>query len=164
MNVGMGHSFLKHVERTRVLMFVVDINGFQFKSESPLRSALETVLILNRELELYKPDLLDKPALCVITKMDSKGAGDNFEALKANLENIEEVARDTSLIDPDLVPDKIIKFSDFVPVSAKFSPKTVEYLKFRVRHVIDEHAHNKKLMDELSEKVDLKLAEKTLIA
>merc|ERR1719309_778210 len=31
MNEGMGHAFLKHVERTRVLMFVIDITGFQFK-------------------------------------------------------------------------------------------------------------------------------------
>ena len=87
-NLGMGHSFLKHVERTRALMFVVDINGFQMKSTSPLRSALQTILILNRELELYRDDLLDKPAICVVSKMDSKNAGKKFEQLKSDLENI----------------------------------------------------------------------------
>ena len=164
MNEGMGHSFLKHVERTRVLMFVVDVNGFQFKADSPLRSAFETVLILSRELELYKSDLLDKPALVVITKMDSHGASDNLEALKAKLENIEEAARDLYVINPEIVPEKLIEFFEIVPISAKFSPKTVDYLKFRVRDVIDEHMQCQKRVDELTEKVDVKLSEKTLIA
>ena len=59
-NLGMGHKFLKHVERTRLLLFVVDVNGFQFKVDTPHRSALDTVLLLNRELELYKEELLTK--------------------------------------------------------------------------------------------------------
>jgi len=162
-NLGMGHSFLKHVERTRVLMFVVDINGFQFKPASPLRSALETILILNKELELYKEELLDKPALCVLTKMDSTGAEKKYELLKENLDNINEIIQDENIIDPEFRPNRLINFSDFVPVSAKFSPKTVEYLKFRVRDVIDasERINNEELMLELTEKIDLKLNEKT---
>ena len=55
--------FLKHVERTKVLLFVVDIHGFQLGPKYPRRSALETILLLNRELELYKADLLDKPGM-----------------------------------------------------------------------------------------------------
>ena len=96
--------------------------------------------------------------------MDSHDASDNLEALKAKLENIEEAARDLSVINPEIVPEKLIEFSEIVPISAKFSPKTVDYLKFRVRDVIDEHMQCQKRVDELTEKVDAKLAEKTLIA
>ncbi|MFT7819411.1 GTP-binding protein 10 [Arapaima gigas] len=46
MNKGMGHQFLKHVERTRQLVFVVDICGFQLSPKTPFRSAFETVQLL----------------------------------------------------------------------------------------------------------------------
>lgn len=47
-NKGMGHSFLKHVERTKLLLLVVDVNGFQLSPQYPHRSAIETVLLLNK--------------------------------------------------------------------------------------------------------------------
>ena len=48
MNVGMGHYFLKHVERTKVLLVVVDVNGFVLNNKSSYRDAFETVLLLNK--------------------------------------------------------------------------------------------------------------------
>ena len=57
-NVGMGHRFLKHVERTRLLLFVVDVSGFQLNLNSTFRNAFETVTLLTRELELYNSDLV----------------------------------------------------------------------------------------------------------
>ena len=62
-------------------------------------------------------------------------------------------------------PERFINFSEVVPVSAKFSPKTVEYLKFRVRNVMDDlaHAESEALLEELEDQVDRKLAEKTNI-
>lgn len=47
-NLGMGHRFLKHVERTSMLVFVVDVNGFQLSPDSPSRTAYQTVALLNR--------------------------------------------------------------------------------------------------------------------
>jgi len=43
---GRGHSFLKHIERTNLFMFVVDIGGFQLSPSSEFRSAFETVQLL----------------------------------------------------------------------------------------------------------------------
>ncbi|KAL3210687.1 hypothetical protein MRX96_008636 [Rhipicephalus microplus] len=43
-NFGLGHKFLKHVERTSMLLFIVDINGFRLNSASLHRSAYETVM------------------------------------------------------------------------------------------------------------------------
>ena len=47
-NVGMGHRFLRHVERTKVLLYVVDVGGFQLSTNRPHRTALQTVSLLAR--------------------------------------------------------------------------------------------------------------------
>lgn len=47
-NVGMGHRFLKHVERTKLLAFVVDICGFRLNVKQELRTAFENVVLLNK--------------------------------------------------------------------------------------------------------------------
>ena len=44
--MGMGHKFLRHVERTKALLFVVDINGFQLSQKMPFRDAVSTVTLL----------------------------------------------------------------------------------------------------------------------
>ena len=47
-NRGMGYKFLKHTTRTKVNMFMIDINGFKLNVKSDLRSAFETLAILNK--------------------------------------------------------------------------------------------------------------------
>lgn len=47
-DVGMGHSFLKHVERSSLLLMVVDIEGFQLSPQCKWRSCIETVFLLNK--------------------------------------------------------------------------------------------------------------------
>ncbi|KAM9309721.1 GTP-binding protein 10-like isoform 1-T2 [Pholidichthys leucotaenia] len=91
MNKGMGHKFLKHVERTRQLLFVVDVGGFQLASKTPFRSAFEAVQLLTKELELYKEEILSKPALLVVNKMDLPDAEENLEELKEQLQNPEVI-------------------------------------------------------------------------
>jgi GTPase involved in cell partitioning and DNA repair len=146
LNEGMGHKFLKHVERTRILLFVIDINGFQFKPEHPYRSAFETVLLLNRELELYREEMLDKPALCVVTKMDSKDSDRMYEAFLEQMDSLKEdnklptVCSGGGSAESSIPINKCVHFDEIIPVSAKFSPKTVEVLKYKVRDWMDTYA------------------------
>jgi hypothetical protein len=55
-NRGMGHKFLKHISRTQVNLFVVDVNGFQLNSNFEMRSAFETVVFLNKVRQLLDCD------------------------------------------------------------------------------------------------------------
>ncbi len=57
-----------------MILFVIDVGGFKLNFGSELRSPFQTVALLNRELELYRKDLVRKPALCLVNKMDVDGA------------------------------------------------------------------------------------------
>lgn len=59
--VGLGHEFLRHIERTRVLIHLLD---------GAAAEPLEDWAIINQELSLYDPALLNKPQLVVLNKMD----------------------------------------------------------------------------------------------
>merc|ERR1712037_479550 len=137
-NVGMGHKFLKHVERTRLLLFVVDVHGFQFKPTSPHRSALETLLLLNKELELYKPDLLSKPAMLALTKMDLPGSEERREEVEKGWKEILEKGPSASGLPDDLLPTSLCHINETVAISAKFSKKSVGVAQQAMRHWVDE--------------------------
>ncbi|XP_064195247.1 GTP-binding protein 10 isoform X1 [Anguilla rostrata] len=136
MNKGMGHKFLKHVERTKQLMFVVDICGFQLSSKTPFRSAFETVQLLTKELELYKEELLSKPALLVVNKMDLPEAEMLLQELLDQLQNQDDYK---SLLPEDLVPKSGLGFRHVVPISAA-TGLGVEELKACIRGSLDEQA------------------------
>ena len=77
---GLGHDFLRHVERTRMLLHVLDVSG------SEGRDPLEDFYVLNRELASYSDKLAKLKQLVVANKMDIDGAAENLEKLKAELE------------------------------------------------------------------------------
>ncbi|MDR1816026.1 MAG: GTPase ObgE [Clostridiales Family XIII bacterium] len=62
--VGLGHDFLKHVERTKVLIHVVDASG------SEGRDPREDYVAIEREMAAYSPLLAEKPVLCALNKID----------------------------------------------------------------------------------------------
>ncbi|XP_050429870.1 GTP-binding protein 10 homolog [Adelges cooleyi] len=136
-NIGMGHKFLRHVERTKLLLLVVDIDGFQLNPLKKFRSCLDTVVLLNKELELYKEQLLDKPALLLVNKMDTEGAKDKYLEIKENLENLEDAI---SSYPDEIRPKKAIKFDKILPISAKNEPQDIEYVKTIIREVLDVNA------------------------
>lgn len=68
---GLGHAFLRHIQRTRVLLFVLDISGRLFGDSAVPLQPVQQLALLQRELELYDPALLQIPALVVANKTDS---------------------------------------------------------------------------------------------
>jgi GTP-binding protein len=76
-NVGLGHEFLRHIMRCRVLLYVLDMGGHEG------RSPLEDLASLRRELSLYDPQLGDRPWMVVANKMDLPEAAENLEIFRA---------------------------------------------------------------------------------
>jgi len=78
-NVGLGHEFLRHIERTKVLVFVLDMGGVDG------RTPWEDYASLKRELELYQSGLSSRPSLIVANKMDLPEAAENLVRLRSEL-------------------------------------------------------------------------------
>lgn len=76
--IGLGHEFLRHVERTRVLVHVVDVSGLEG------RDPIEDFDKINNELELYSPKLKKKYQVIAANKMDIPEAKENYN--KFNIE------------------------------------------------------------------------------
>lgn len=63
--IGLGHQFLRHIERARLLLHLIDVSPF---ADHPPIDAFQAML---RELELYKPELLEKPMIVALNKIDA---------------------------------------------------------------------------------------------
>ncbi len=81
-NVGLGHEFLRHIMRCRLLLFVLDMAG------SEGRNPLEDLGNLRKELSLYNPILGERPWLIVANKMDLPSADENLEILRQRFPKI----------------------------------------------------------------------------
>ncbi|NBR85899.1 MAG: GTPase ObgE [Proteobacteria bacterium] len=75
-NIGLGHAFLRHITRCKVLVLLLDMAG------TDGREPWDDYKQLLRELELYDPALLDKPRLVVANKMDEPVAEQNLKKFK----------------------------------------------------------------------------------
>jgi GTPase len=75
-NVGLGHAFLRHIERCKILVLLLDMAG------TDGRAPWDDHQKLLKELELYDPALLDKPRLVVANKMDEPAAEENLKKFK----------------------------------------------------------------------------------
>lgn len=84
-NLGLGHDFLRHITRCRLLIFVVDIAG------SEGRNPIEDLQNLRREIDLYDPMLSQRPWFVVANKMDLPEARENLEALQNRFKSVEIV-------------------------------------------------------------------------
>ena len=74
---GLGLQFLRHVERTRALLHVVDASG------TSGRDPVEDLRLVREEVRRWQPELLERPQLVAASKRDAAGDGDPLPALRA---------------------------------------------------------------------------------
>jgi GTP-binding protein len=81
-NVGLGHEFLRHIERCKILVLLLDLAG------TDGRNPWDDYKQLLKELELYDPALLEKPRLVVANKMDEAAAEKNLKQFKKKIRKV----------------------------------------------------------------------------
>jgi len=80
--MGLGHDFLRHIERTRCLVHVVDVSGHEG------RDPYEDFCKINKELSTYSEVLANRPQIVVANKMDMPDSQKNLEELKKKLPDV----------------------------------------------------------------------------
>lgn len=150
-NLGLGLEFLKHMVRTRLLAFIIDINDVDLGPSYKMRSPLETLCILNKEIELYDDTILNKPAILALSKMDScPDSNERYEKFLKDLDSLQKDPKSSPLVEADLRPTKLIQFDDILPISS-VSGLNIDKFKTRAREVIDHYAElAKKEEDKIS--------------
>lgn len=109
MNVGLGHEFLRHIQRCKILILLVDMAGID------ARQPEEDFSNILKELELYSPELLSKPLLVAANKMDEEVAEENLVTFRKSHPEVE-----------------------IMEISAAFG-QGMEAFKLRIRSLVEEH-------------------------
>jgi GTPase len=82
-NVGLGHDFLRHIVRCKLLIFVLDMAG------SEGREPLDDLQKLRKELDIYDPMLSERPWIVVANKMDLPEAAEKLEHFRGRYKKLE---------------------------------------------------------------------------
>lgn len=111
--IGLGHEFLRHIERTKVIIHIVDAAGVEG------RDPIVDIHTINKELESYNPELAKRPQVIAANKIDALYEGENDDAI--------------TLLKEEFEPQGIKVF----PISA-VSGKGLKELLYCVRGMLDE--------------------------
>ena len=84
-NRGLGHEFLRHITRCKVLVFVLDMAG------SEGRDPIEDLQNLRTEIKLYSEDLAKQPWFVVANKMDLEGAEENLNNFRMRFPKVDVI-------------------------------------------------------------------------
>ncbi|MEW6616083.1 MAG: GTPase ObgE [Thermodesulfobacteriota bacterium] len=82
LGAGLGTRFLRHIEKTSLLLHLIDI------SEANHRDSIDDFNTINNELALYSPSLANKPQIIAINKMDISESKDNFPMVKERFKRL----------------------------------------------------------------------------
>lgn len=124
LGAGLGIQFLKHIERCRVIIHVVEMDGIEEKDP------YEDFIKINKELESYNLDLLKRPMIIAASKMDLPNAWANLETFKEKIGNQYEVFPISSVTRQGL-DDLVYKAMDLVEKTPKFEVEEIHknYIK-----------------------------------
>lgn len=118
---GLGYQFLKHIERTRVLLHLVDPDGFDGMD------ALESVKVIEKELKQFDKELAKKPRIIAVNKSDLDSAQKAYEAIKKKYKKFPVLLMSAAVGDGvSAVLDEIVKVLSVTPVPlSKPEEKTI---------------------------------------
>lgn len=157
-NIGLGHSFLKHIVRTKLLLFVVDIDGFrnaggtEYHETWTSQEPVQVIRSLVNELDLYDSSILrTKPSMLVVTKLDNADKRQQFNKLMSELQNttitipsMEEVIKEQSATveSAQNLERANFEFDKIVGISS-VTKYNIDRLKGLIRRLIDIDAESK---------------------
>ncbi|HHD5882757.1 TPA: GTPase ObgE, partial [Streptococcus pyogenes] len=132
--VGLGTQFLRHIERTRVILHVIDM------SASEGRDPYEDYVSINNELETYNLRLMERPQIIVANKMDIPEAQENLKAFKKKLAAQYDEFDDLPMIFPisSLAHQGL---ENLLEATAELLAKTDEFLLYDESDLVDEEAY-----------------------
>lgn len=125
--VGLGLQFLKHIERTKVLLHLLDMSGMEG------RDPFEDYMTIQDELLNHDPKLLNKPQLILANKMDMPESEDNLNEFKKEMDAIDK--------EYELYEISAIKNQGLKEVLYRTIELVEEYEEVVEEDVIDEQAH-----------------------
>ncbi|MFS0575350.1 GTPase ObgE [Sporosarcina sp. 179-K 3D1 HS] len=112
--VGLGHQFLRHIERTRVIIHVIDMSGLEG------RDPYEDFVTINEELEKYNLRLTERPQLIVANKMDMPDAEENLQRFKEKLDDDEAQIFPISALTRKGLDDLLFAVADLLETTPEF--------------------------------------------
>ncbi|MHA6259311.1 GTPase ObgE [Sporosarcina sp. CAU 1771] len=118
--IGLGHQFLRHIERTRVIIHVIDMSGMEG------RDPYEDYLTINQELEQYNLRLMERPQIIVANKMDMPEAEENLEIFKEKLADENALIFPISALTRQGLDKLLFAVADLLEVTSEFPLNTVE--------------------------------------
>lgn len=112
--VGLGHQFLRHIERTRVIVHVIDMAGTEG------RDPYEDYLTINNELKEYNLRLTERPQVIVANKMDMPNSEENLQAFKEKLADEDLLIFPISAITKQGVRELLFEIADKLEDTPEF--------------------------------------------
>lgn len=98
-NRGLGFEFLRHIERTKLLLFMLDASGIDG------RNPTDDYRVLRQELEKYNPEMLTRPYIVVLNKIDTEEAREHVEEFKRSKSVSKKLLYEISALRGDGIPE-----------------------------------------------------------